>query len=387
MRRKERRRLFLSVVISLVILGGALVYIYGWGSNENEGAPAESPGDQAKSDIAGSPDGAGAESPDMKQAGGTEAPPVDKSESGKTDQEQPEEQPDKKPPVPAVKPPKAGRALSESEAKSLMQEGLRLIGEDKPVEARTALSKAIFSGTLSESDAEKARAACRDLARKTIFSSRHFPGDPYTDTHTFQSGQTLADGRAGGKVRPGVISLLDLRVPAALIEEVNKIPARRFQAGRSYKVVRGPFHGTVYKDRLVMDVYLARDGAPRTFVRRIPVGLGRNGSTPAGAWLVKAKAGGKGTKATWYPPPSSGLRGPIYPDHPKYAFGDKGLWIELQGVDDATRGQDGYGIHSTDDPASIGRADSLGCIRLGDDDIEFVFRSFFEGHSTVLVKK
>jgi lipoprotein-anchoring transpeptidase ErfK/SrfK len=42
-----------------------------------------------------------------------------------------------------------------------------------------------------------------------------------------------------------------------------------------------------------------------------------------------------------------------------------------------------YGIHSTNDPASIGKEGSLGCIRLNDVDIELVFSLLYEKWSTV----
>ena len=40
---------------------------------------------------------------------------------------------------------------------------------------------------------------------------------------------------------------------------------------------------------------------------------------------------------------------------------------------------DGYLIHGTADPKSIGRAVTHGCIRLGDDDIEWLYRNVPRG--------
>ena len=55
-------------------------------------------------------------------------------------------------------------------------------------------------------------------------------------------------------------------------------------------------------------------------------------------------------------------------------------------MDDATRRFDGYGIHGTNDPASIGKAASLGCVRLSDPDIDFVYSLLYEKWSTVEVR-
>ena len=68
-------------------------------------------------------------------------------------------------------------------------------------------------------------------------------------------------------------------------------------------------------------------------------------------------------------------------------MGREGYWISLEGTGDDTRGLQGYGIHGTNEPDSIGKASSLGCIRLTDDDIELVFSLLYEAWSTVEVRE
>ena len=132
-----------------------------------------------------------------------------------------------------------------------------------------------------------------------------------------------------------------------------------------------------------MDVYLHRAGLERVFVRRMPVGLGRDDLTPVGRWRVGAKL----VRDVYYPAPNSPNRGkPIAYGQPGYAFGAKGLWISLEGADENTAGQTGYGIHSTDKPESVGRDESEGCIRLKDDDIELLFSLLYERESTVEIR-
>ncbi|MGC9453595.1 MAG: L,D-transpeptidase family protein [Phycisphaerae bacterium] len=270
-------------------------------------------------------------------------------------------------------------AVSQAEARQAYQRGLELLEAGDVLAARAELSKAILSGGLEGPDERDAIEKATDLARRTILSREVFPEDPYVSYYTVQSGDTLADQRN----RPGIINKLDLRVPSEAILRVNGMQdARSLRAGQDLKVVSGPFHAIVTKHNFTCDVYLHRSGLDPVFVARLRVGLGKNGSTPSGLWQVSSKL----PFATWYPPPNAPDRGPIGPGDPNYPLGEKGLWIGIEGLDENTQGRFGYGIHGTDDPGSIGREESLGCIRLADDDIELLFALLREGHSTVEVR-
>jgi lipoprotein-anchoring transpeptidase ErfK/SrfK len=59
--------------------------------------------------------------------------------------------------------------------------------------------------------------------------------------------------------------------------------------------------------------------------------------------------------------------------------------MALEGMDEKTKGVVGYGIHATNDPDSIGQQQSMGCIRMRDDDVDEVFYTLFEGASTVQI--
>ena len=48
-------------------------------------------------------------------------------------------------------------------------------------------------------------------------------------------------------------------------------------------------------------------------------------------------------------------------------------WIGLEGFDDASKAHTGFGVHGTVEPESIGRSVSMGCIRLGAQDVELVY--------------
>ena len=178
--------------------------------------------------------------------------------------------------------------------------------------------------------------------------------------------------------------------------------------GQKIKILRGPFHAVVYKGEKIMDVFLHN-----TFVRRVPVCVGTHDTaTPKGCFRL-AK-GGKAMHARYTPPVSSGksMKTVLWsnPRKPEYPLGPDGRWISLQGITDGGRdilenvatlprpflanveratdiaAEDGYGVHGTDDPSSIGQAKSYGCIRLHNKDIAWLFSVLYEHWSTVTIR-
>ncbi len=274
-------------------------------------------------------------------------------------------------------------------AEAAYSEGMKSYDSGEILKARELLSKAYFLEALSIDKQAKARVLLEQLAQRTIFSREIIPGDPYTFSHIVVRGDNLQ----------ALERRYALHVPTQLIMDINKIQrAEDLRQGQQIKMLFGPFHATVTKSEFVMDLYLEREGLPRIFVKRMSVGLGRNGSTPVGAWHVtlsqpalppsegvpgQVAKSGKLVKARWDPPPNSGVLNPIEYGAPDYPLGVKGLWISLEGDDENTRLMRNYGIHSTNDPASIGKEGSLGCIRLNDVDIELVFSLLYEKWSTV----
>lgn len=276
---------------------------------------------------------------------------------------------------PTQKPPAA--AISGTEAGALFDSGMAALSVDRLVEARSKLSKAYLSGALSGQKQDELREILTELADITLIGPRStvYSGDPYAFYYEFRPGEVLVK----------VERKLNLHVPWELILRVNGIERPEdIQADRPYKMIYGPFHAIISKSDFTMDIYLRRDRLEPVFIKRMRVGTGKNGATPTGMWRVRL--GGKNRRATWYPPPNSPIRQPVPYGEPNYAFGRKGLWIGLEGLEENTRLLWDHGIHSTNDPESIGRAESLGCIRLADDDIELVYTLLYEHWSTVEVR-
>ncbi len=247
-----------------------------------------------------------------------------------------------------------------------------LLKQDFPLDARAELSTAFFSGSLDAPRKARALKSLSDLAARTLLSSDVYEGDPYTGVYTIAKGDLILR----------LVQKEKLQVPPAIIERVNGVDGDKLRIGRTIKFIRGPAHAVVNKDDFTMDLYFQREGQPKAFIKRLRVGLGKDGGTPLGSWVVARKS----SHSRWQPPPSAKSSRPIDWGQAGYPLGKEGYWIGLQGTDETTRGQDGYGIHGTDDPASIGKAASLGCIRLADEDIEFVYSLLVEKVSTVIIR-
>lgn len=267
------------------------------------------------------------------------------------------------------------RELTAADAVAAAGKGNELLAAKRLAEGRVELSKALLSGALPPATQDAVRETLTDLAGRMTFSREVFDGDPYAMQYTFQPSEVLAK----------VERKLKLHVPTQIVMKINGIQdARTIRAGQTLKVILGPFHAIVTKGDYTMDIYLHREGSEPVFIKRLRVGLGKDGTTPIGLWRVGL--GSKLVRAPWNPPPNSPIRRSIAWGEPDYPLGKRGYWLGLEGIEEKTRMHAGYGIHGTNDPSSIGRAESLGCIRLADEDIDLVFSLLYEKWSTVRVR-
>jgi len=106
--------------------------------------------------------------------------------------------------------------------------------------------------------------------------------------------------------------------------------------------------------------YFPAQGAPRSF----PIGIGGEGKeTPVGRTVIASKR----MHPSWMPTKSEHEEDPelpvTVPPGPDNPMGDYALYL----------GWKGYAIHGTNNPYSIGRRDSHGCIRMYPEDIAALF--------------
>lgn len=255
----------------------------------------------------------------------------------------------------------APAAPSSADAAALAR-ARQLHASGKAIDARHQLN-ALLSRQLSEEIAADARKMLGRIADETLFSQRQLPDDPLVDTYTVGTGDVLIN--IGKKYD----------VPAEVLIRINGISdPRRIRANQQLKVLRGPFHARIYKSGFRLDVYLGD-----LFVRSYPVGLGVNDGTPEGVWRVKERL----QNPTYYPPASSPIKRIVAADDPENPLGEH--WIGLEGIEGGAVGHEGYGIHGTIEPDSIGRAASLGCIRMRNEDVAELYSLLLPGHSKVTV--
>ncbi len=232
-------------------------------------------------------------------------------------------------------------------AETLFASGIQAEQDGDLLIARSHLTEAVQLG-LPDQHLIDARAALVRIGAETVFGGRVIPGDPLVDRYVVQAGDSLS--KIAGKYQ----------VTADFLARINNIRNKNvIQLGQNLKVVRGPFHARVHKGSFGMDIYLQD-----TFVRHYRVGLGKDGSTPTGEWIVGTKL----TNPTYYPPRGGRM---IAADDPENPLGER--WIELIGVGGNAVGQQRYGIHGTIEPDSIGRSESMGCIRLHNEDVAEVY--------------
>jgi len=236
-------------------------------------------------------------------------------------------------------------------------------GEGKPIEARHALNALLAQGKLARADQAEVRKLLTTIADETIFAKRRLPDDPLVDLYAVQTGDVL--------VRIG----REFKVPPEVLMRINGIKsASALRAEQKIKVLRGPFHAKIYKSDFRMDVYLQD-----LYVRSFRVGLGADQGTPEGVWRVKERL----ENPTYYPPASAETKRIIPPDDPQNPLGEH--WIGLEGLEGDAQGRYGYGIHGTIEPESVGKAVSLGCVRMHNEDVVLLFALLLPGQSTVTV--
>ena len=186
-----------------------------------------------------------------------------------------------------------------------------------------------------------------DANARTIF----FQSQPhFVEPYVIQSGERLE------------VVAKKYQISWEYLAKLNRTEPRRIQVGQKLKVVKGPFGAVVDLGDFNLTVHLQG-----YYVKRYPVCTGKDGASPIGKFSVLNKVEN---------PPYTGPDGKVIAaDDPTNPLGER--WIDLG---------DSYGIHGTIDPDSIGKAESRGCIRLGDREIIEVYNFLVKGSEVVIRK-
>jgi LysM repeat protein len=218
-----------------------------------------------------------------------------------------------------------------------------LIDDDKYIEAQKELSQWFWQ---KPDKREQIMPKLHKLSRALYFSPQPHFYEPYV-------------------VKPGdQLRVIGQRYKLSweYIAKLNQVDAKKIRAGQKLKIVPGPFGAIVFLERFELVVHL--NGS---FVKSYPVGVGKDGTTPVGRFVVKDKM----ADPTYYGPD-----GVIAHDDPNNPLGER--WIDIG---------DHYGIHGTIDPESIGKKESRGCIRMLNRDVEEVYDFLVIGSEVKIVRQ
>ena len=355
-RRRRRRSLYATLAVSILVAG--VWWFWGPGpESETDGSTVVTGAKEGSVRLAQGADRDAAQSGDALLVAHAEPEAAKKSETASNAEPAPEAL--WKPPDPPVTVSTAPPGATEIPAIATAR---RLVEEKKFLEARGELTRLLSR----ELTADEHREVCRLLTRvadETIFSKRRIADDPLVEWYAVQGGEVLVKiGKRFG-------------VPAEAIMLINGIKdPRRIQENQRIKIPRGPFNVRIYKSQFRLEVYLQG-----VFMRSFPVGLGQDPGTPEGGWVVKERL----PDPTYYPPASAERKRIIPPDDPKNPLGER--WIGLKGESGDAVGQNGFGIHGTIEPTSIGKAVSLGCVRMHNKDVEFLYKLVLDRQSKVTI--
>ncbi len=174
-----------------------------------------------------------------------------------------------------------------------------------------------------------------------------------------------AAGAASYKVKAGDTLTSIARaygITPEILMRLNGLKNDRLRRDQALKLFKGPFDVRVVKSTYTLEI---RRQDKVLFTYR--VGLGKDDSTPLGAYTAGAK-----------------LRNPTQFDRekgrtiefgqPEHTIGTRWITISSQ-----------YGIHGTVEPDSIGKQMSKGCIRMLNEEVEQVFDLLLEGKSKVTI--
>jgi LysM repeat protein len=256
--------------------------------------------------------------------------------------------------------PQQPRAVTH--AQRLLDDGIRQANAGRLVDARQTLSMALEQLDPYSRDAQTAREALGAINEVLVFSAKVAANDPYARAHKVQSGEFLST-----IAKP-------LGVDWNFIARINGITdPSKMRAGQSLKVITGRFHAVVRKASYELDLYLG-EGSDRVFVRTFKVGLGELDSTPVGRFAVASRV----PNPDWKNPRTGEYFDRNDPRNPIGEF-----WVGMKGIEEKTRGMQGYGVHGTIDNDSIGTQASMGCVRMLPEDIALVYELLTNERNTI----
>lgn len=199
----------------------------------------------------------------------------------------------------------------------------------------------------ASNNVQKAQDGLEDTNISILFSSIPTPD---STSYEVQKGDTLA------KIAKKFSNTQDMILKANGLRNPEIVPL-----GRKLKVHNERFSIIVDKSQNILTLKSADK-----IVKTYRVSTGVNNCTPAGTFKVINKI----VDPPWYTAGSV-----IPPDSPKNILGSRWIGLSAQG----------YGIHGTTEPQSIGKQVTSGCVRMRNPEVEELYQIVPEGTEVVII--
>ena len=239
--------------------------------------------------------------------------------------------------------PNGTAGLNNTDSNNLWQNSMAQVNlelaENRLSDAHRDLSRLYFDPSTTPERKKEIEPRLDQLAGTVVYSKQHLLGKPYK----VQANDTL-DGIAN-----------TFNIPSGLLVKINGLdPNAPLRPGQTLKVIQGPFNATID----LSDYELTLTTVDGRYAGRFQIGIGpfAKNITERVVYMV----GGK-TDIT-----------------PRFNLGQTNLgkrWIELKNE---------FGLHGTNNPASIGTSQGTGAISLGDRDIEDLYDIFSYGSKVTI---
>jgi len=187
-----------------------------------------------------------------------------------------------------------------------------------------------------------------------VLFSRYITEVPKSEFYTVQHNDTIE----------GIVkTVYHGKTTVDLVQESNGIDdPRGIQPDQRLKIVTATFRLVVDKSDNTLTLF-----AGDTFMKEYPVGTGKYGNTPVGKFHVVFKQ----KDPMWNNLPFG---------HPDNILGTR--WIKFSNEDETLQG---FGIHGTTQPETIGKHSSQGCVRMYNKDVEELSKIVVKGTPVEIV--
>jgi len=168
------------------------------------------------------------------------------------------------------------------------------------------------------------------------------------------------------KIKPGdtlVEIALKFGTTVQLIKKSNGLKNDLILPGKLLKVNKTKFNILVDKS----DNILTLKDSEGEIVKTYTVSTGENLNTPTGIFTIEEKL----VSPVWYK-----VGAIVNPESSEYELGSRWMGLSIEG----------YGIHGTKDPASLGRHITKGCVRMKNEEVEELYAVIPSGTKVTIVE-